>query len=133
MNVAFYVRLFDLALDELFVAFDMSEDYIKREAKSHFTIEAHIDYTHEVHQGQRVFVRYRITDVSPKVIAFHATMHSQEAPDTVHAVWEQLTLSVDMVARRACAMPEELYGELRASIMPHFDDVKAGRVSIRKK
>ena len=132
MNVAYYVRIFDMSLDQVFVNLGFSGDYVKREQKSHFTLEAHIDYSREVLATEQVFVRYRITDVSPKITAFHATMHGLDNPEVVRAVWEQLTISVDMQSRRACAMPGDILERITSYLSQPTADVRSGRVAIKR-
>ncbi|RLA33841.1 MAG: thioesterase, partial [Gammaproteobacteria bacterium] len=48
MNVAWYVLIFDLAVDDLWAEFGITDEYIKETNGSTFAVECHITYQTEL-------------------------------------------------------------------------------------
>ncbi len=52
LNVAYYILLFDRAVDECFALLGIGEEYVRARRASLFTAEAHIGYRRELSVGE---------------------------------------------------------------------------------
>ena len=48
MNVAYYVKAFDLGVDEQWIQLGMTHEYIVSEQYSTFSVESHVTYQREI-------------------------------------------------------------------------------------
>lgn len=111
MNVGYYNVAFDKATDALYDHLDMGLDYVKRENKSFFTLETHVHYVREVLEGTPLRYTGQLLDFDAKRIhAFFQMFHAEEG--YLSATSEQLCVHVDLEARRAVPMPEDLLGRV---------------------
>jgi len=127
MNVAYYVVLFDRCIDELFT---------KRENSSTFTMEGHITYQRELPVDAPVKMTLRIVDYDQKRLHIYLEMfHAEEG--FLSATWEQLTLHVDMNAKRASVFPDAVLEKIDQMYQAHSNlppDSHIGRIiGIRRK
>ena len=130
MNMAVYANLFDRALEEVFFHLHMDIASVERTKQSHFTIEVHISYLREISLGQTISIRYYLVDFSDKVSHFAAQMLHENG--TVAADFEQLTMSVNMQARKA----EKIHDEAMLAVEKLVDrnpPCPTGKVKIRRK
>ena len=136
MNVAYYVVLFDRCLDEFADLIGIGEDYIKRENSSTFTVEGHITYQRELPVDAPVRMTLQVVDYDEKRLHFYLEMyHAHDG--FLSATWEQLTLHVDMKAKRASVFPRDVLEKIDRMYQAHKTlppSPNIGRrVGIRKK
>ncbi len=136
MNVAYYVVLFDRCIDELFDTLDIGADYVTRENSSTFTMEGHITYQRELPVDAPVKMTLRIIDFDEKRLHLYLEMfHGDEG--FLSATWEQLTLHVDMNAKRASFFPNDVLEKINQMYQAHCtlpSSAHIGRIiGIRKK
>jgi len=136
MNVAYYVVLFDRCIDELFTCLDVGPEYVKRENSSTFTMEGHITYQRELPVDAPVKMTLQIVDYDQKRLHLYLEMfHAQEG--FLSATWEQLTLHVDMKAKRASVFPNDVLEKVEQMYQAHCSlppGTHIGRIiGIRKK
>lgn len=113
VNVAFYVKLFDEALDVLFSRIGLSESYVKTRNMSFFALEAHVRYLREVQLGDPVQVRVRILDVDAKRIHYWMELvHAQER--WLSATMESISIHIDMATRKPTPFPDDIMARLQA-------------------
>lgn len=118
MNVAYYVVLFDRCIDELFDLLDIGPEYVKRENSSTFTMEGHITYQRELPVDAPVKMTLRIVDYDQKCLHLYLEMfHAQEG--FLSATWEQMTLHVDLKAKRASVFPDEVLEKIDQMYQAH--------------
>jgi len=136
MNVAYYIVLFDRCIDELFSSLGVGPEYVKRENASTFTMEGHITYQRELAVNAPVKMTLRIVDYDQKRLHIYLEMfHDQEG--FLSATWEQLTLHVDMNAKRASVFPDAVLEKIDQMYQAHSTlppSTHIGRIiGIRKK
>ncbi|ASP33752.1 thioesterase family protein [Labrenzia sp. VG12] len=136
LNMAYYNVLFDTAVDEVFHHLGLGPDYVKDRGASFFTAEAHVCYLRELSAGMPVSVTLQLIDFDEKRAHFYQELHHAEE-GWLSATSEQLSLHVDMNARKVAPWPEDILANLTELAdaqqgLPRPE--RAGRhVEIRKK
>jgi acyl-CoA thioester hydrolase len=111
LNMAYYNVLFDRAVDEVYEHLGIGIDYLRRTQHSTFTAEVHVRYLRELHANDPVRVAFQLLDYDAKRIHYFETLtHAGEG--WVSATSENMTLHVDMTAKKVAAFPEEVMQRL---------------------
>jgi len=136
MNVAYYIVLFDRCIDELFSLLNIGAEYVTRENSSTFTMEGHITYQRELAVEAPVKMTLQIVDFDHKRLHLYLEMfHADEG--FLSATWEQMTLHVDMNAKRASVFPNDVLEKIEQMYQAHKTlppNPNIGRqIGIRKK
>jgi acyl-CoA thioester hydrolase len=106
LNMAYYNVLFDRAVDEAFNLLGIGPDYVKARRHSCFTAEIHVRYLRELHAGDSVRVTFQLLDYDAKRIHyFEQLFHATDG--WVSATSENMSLHVDMEAKKTAAFPSE--------------------------
>ena len=106
LNMAYYNVLFDRAVDEAFELLGCGVDYVN-EGYSTFTAEVHVRYLRELHEGDPVRVTCQLLDYDAKRMHyFEQLFHATEG--WVSATSENMSLHVDMTAKKAAAFPAKV-------------------------
>jgi acyl-CoA thioester hydrolase len=117
LNMAYYNVLFDRAVDEAYELIGVGADYVAQRRHSFFTAEVHLRYLRELHAGDPVRVTFQLLDFDRKRLhTFEQLFHAEHG--WVAATSENMSLHVDMAARKAAAFPDEVsrrLGQMRAS------------------
>jgi len=107
LNMAYYNVLFDRAADEVLELLGCGAEYVKSRRRSCFTAEAHVRYLRELHAGDPVRVTFQLLDFDRKRLhTFEQLFHAEHG--WVAATSENLSLHVDMQARKTAAFPAEV-------------------------
>jgi acyl-CoA thioester hydrolase len=107
LNMAYYNVLFDRAVDEAYELIGIGADYVSRREHSFFTAEVHLRYLRELHAGDQVRVTFQLLDFDRKRLhTFEQLFHAEEG--WVAATSENMSLHVDMGARKATPFPAEV-------------------------
>ncbi|MEW4458308.1 thioesterase family protein [Roseibium algicola] len=136
LNMAYYNVLFDTAVDEVFHRLGMGPDYVKTRGGSFFTAEVHVCYLRELSAGMKVIATLQLVDFDAKRAHLYQELrHAEEG--WLSATSEQLSLHVDMNARKVAPWPEDIAANLTALSQAHASlprPERAGRhIEIRKK
>ena len=107
MNVANYVLVFDLAVEELLRSLGLGEPAARTRHVSVMVLEAHITYDREVSLGQAVAVRAQLVDHDRKRLHLYLEMHVTGADGYLAATLEQMLLCVDLQERRSTVFPAD--------------------------
>jgi len=107
MNVAYYIKAFDEAFDELYLVMGVDGAAIRRTGISTFTAEMHITYQREVKEGDRLRITTQLIDFDAKRMHFIQCMYHAEQ-EFLAATDEWLIICVDLNRRKAIAFPEPL-------------------------
>src|SRR3977135_3223096 len=117
LNMAYYNVLFDRAVDEAYELIGIGADYVAQRRHSFFTAEAHLRYLRELHAGDPVRVTFQLLDFDRKRLhTFEQLFHADAG--WVAATSENMSLHVDMAARKSAAFPAEVtrrLAEMKAS------------------
>lgn len=118
LNMAYYNVLFDRGLDEPFAAIGTGPDYVKTRKFSTMTAEVHVRYLREIHEGTPVIVTTQFLAADSKRIhTFQELRHATE--HWLSATSENITLSVDMTAKKVAPFPEDIAANVRRMIAAH--------------
>ena len=118
LNMAYYNVLFDRAVDETYEMLGIGLDYLKHTNHSTFTAEVHVRYLREIHEGDPVRVEFQLLDYDEKRIHYFETLkHAEQS--WVSATTENMTLHVDMGAKKVALFPGEVLERLAAMKAAH--------------
>ncbi len=94
LNDAYYMVIFSYATDGLMARIGL--DDVGRKATGHtmYTLEVHLNYVQEVHEGVDVEVRTQILGVDAKRVHLFHTLHRQDDA-TLLATNEQMLSNID--------------------------------------
>ncbi|HDS1779902.1 TPA: thioesterase family protein [Pseudomonas putida] len=92
---AFYLLIFSYATDALMERIGLDADSRGQSGNSLFTLEAHINYLHEVKLGTEVWVQTQIIGFDRKRLHVYHSLH-RAGFDEVLAASEQMLLHVDL-------------------------------------
>jgi acyl-CoA thioester hydrolase len=107
LNMAYYNVLFDRAVDEAFELLGCGADYVKTRRHSCYTAEVHLRYLRELRAGDPVRVTFQLLDYDAKRMHyFEQLFHATEG--WVSATSENISLHVDMVAKKTAPFPKEV-------------------------
>ena len=99
LNVAYYVRIFDIAADVMLDNFKMGGESAKKNKKTTFVAEMHTIYSQEVRLGEEVETHVTYIDHDKKRIHYRLSMfHKQKR--YLAATNEVLSLYVDLSKRK---------------------------------
>ncbi|WDM59629.1 thioesterase family protein [Pseudomonas sp. NEEL19] len=97
---AFYLLIFSYATDALMERIGLDADSRGQSGHSLFTLEAHINYLHEVKLGTEVWVQTQIIGVDRKRLHVYHSLH-RAGFDEVLAASEQMLLHVDLAGPKS--------------------------------
>jgi acyl-CoA thioester hydrolase len=107
LNMAYYNVLFDRAVDEAFELLGCGIDYVQSRRHSCFTVEVHVRYLRELNAGDPVRVTFQLFNFDAKRMHyFEQLIHATEG--WVSATSENMSLHVDMTARKSVPFPEDV-------------------------
>ena len=108
MNVAYYVLVFDLAIEELLASLGLGEASAQETGISTMALESHITYDREVTLGQEVDVRMQLVDHDHKRIHLYLEMHVRGRDGYLASTLEQISMCVDLNERRSAPFPDDV-------------------------
>lgn len=111
MNVAFYIKAFDEAFDELYAVLGLDGETIRRTGISTFTAEMHITYQREVREGDRLRITTQLVDFDAKRMHYIQCMY-HAAEGFLAATDEWLIMCVDLARRKTAEIPKPLHAFL---------------------
>lgn len=118
LNMAYYNVLFDRAVEEAFLLVGLGEEYLKRRNCSYFTAEVHVRYVRELGPADPVRVTLQLLDFDEKrMYFFQQLFHAEEG--WISATSEQMSLHVDMSAKRVAPFPADVSRRLAAMLAAH--------------
>ena len=99
LNVAYYVRIFDIAADVMLDNFKMGGESAKKDKKTTFVAEMHTIYNQEVRLNEEVETHLTYVDHDKKRIHYRLSMFHKEKK-YLAATNEVLSLYVDLEKRK---------------------------------
>ena len=113
MNVGYYSVLFDRALDLPWDVLGLGSASTEATGCSTFTLETHVTYQHELHEGDPLDFTFQVIDFDAKRIHFFMTMlHARER--WLAATSESISICINMTTRRSATWPADRLVRLRA-------------------
>jgi acyl-CoA thioester hydrolase len=119
MNVTWYTKAFDLAIDAfLDDALGVGPAYVARSGFGPYALQAHIHYLGELRLGERFRVAIRLVDADTKRLHLFCEM-TNAATGAPAATLEQVTMNVDLRTRRAAPYPDPEQARIAALRAAH--------------
>lgn len=115
---AFYMLIFSFATDALIDVIGLPDSVRKERGRSIYTLEAHINYLHEIKEGVQVRVDMRVLGADAKRLHLYLEMFADEGVEPV-AAGEQMLLHVDTGGPRAVAFDPDVEARVRALAEAH--------------
>ncbi|NQD57100.1 thioesterase [Pseudomonas sp. CM25] len=109
---AFYLLIFSYATDALMERIGLDAESRGQNGHSLFTLEAHINYLHEVKLGTEVWVQTQILDFDRKRLHVYHSLHRDGFAEAL-AASEQMLLHVDLAGPRSTPFAEHSVACLR--------------------
>jgi acyl-CoA thioester hydrolase len=94
MNEAYYVLIFGDATDAFYDHIGFNDTFRRRENVSLYTVEAHVRYLNEAHEGEPLRIGTRLLAHDEKRLRLHHTMLRKRDNETL-AVIELMAVHVD--------------------------------------
>jgi len=118
LNMAYYNVMFDRAIDEFWLQLGIGPDYKRERLGSTFTVECHVRYLREIHLGDPVQVSILLAGSDEKRLhTFEELRHASEG--WVSATSENMTVHIDMNARKAAPFPADIRTRIDAVARAH--------------
>ncbi len=130
LNMAYYMLVFDHATDALLDHLGMDEAYRERTGCTVYTLEGHITYERELHEGDPLRIATQLLDHDAKRLHYFHTMHHARE-GYLAATTELIVMHMDTRAGRASPMPAPVLERVEALMAAHRDlprPEQAGRV-----
>jgi acyl-CoA thioester hydrolase len=118
MNVAYYLMAIDKALDDVFEVLGMGLPYVEQRRMGPMALVNQIHYLDELLEGQEFVCDLQVLDADHKRMHYFVTMHHL-SKGTVAAVFEALSINVDLEKRRSAAYPDDVRATLEAVLKAH--------------
>ena len=106
LNVAYYVRVFDIAADIMLDNFKMGGESAKKDKKTTFVAEMHTNYYQEVKLDEEVETHITFVDHDKKRIHYKLSMFHKEKK-YLAATTEVLSLYIDLNRRKVAEIEPE--------------------------
>ena len=107
MNVAYYVLVFDRAIDVLWERLGITSEYIETKNCSTFAVECHVTYQKELKENEPYLVTSQILAYDEKRIhQFQRMYHADMKYLAATAEW--MNLHVDLTSRRVTPWPQSV-------------------------
>ncbi|WP_226582616.1 thioesterase family protein [Halobacillus litoralis] len=134
MNDAEYSRAFSLATDAFIDSIGLHEDARSRYQYTIYTLETHLCYLKEIHEGAEFEIKCRILDYDAKRVHLFLSMyHNGELAATL----EEMLMGIDQNEGRGAPFPEEVAGTIKVIYQEKASEdlpKQAGRtIGIRRK
>ncbi|CAB3778584.1 L-carnitine dehydrogenase [Paraburkholderia ultramafica] len=115
---AFYMLIFSFATDVLIDLIGLPDTVRKERRRSIYTLEAHLNYLHEIKEGAQVRVDMRVLGHDAKRLHLYLEMFSGTDDEPV-AAGEQMLLHVDTSGPRAVAFDRDVEAHVRELANAH--------------
>jgi acyl-CoA thioester hydrolase len=113
LNMAYYNVMFDRAIDHLWLRLGIGPDYMKQRNGSTFTAECHVRYLREIHLSDPVRISILLVGADEKRL--HTFQEMRHAADGwLSATSENMTIHIDMAARKAAPFPPDIVDRIEA-------------------
>jgi acyl-CoA thioester hydrolase len=118
LNMAYYNVMMDRAVDQLWLHLGIGPSYLKERHGSTFTAEAHVRYLREIHLGDPVQVSvWMLAADDKRILTFEELRHATEG--WISATSENITLHIDMTARKVAPFPRDIQARIAAVLDTH--------------
>ena len=118
LNMAYYNVMFDRAIDQMWLGLGIGPTYMEQRHGSTFTAECHVRYLREIHLGDPVQIAIILVAADEKRLhTFEELRHATEG--WVSATSENMTMHIDMTARKVAPFPPDIRARIKAVADAH--------------
>lgn len=118
MNVAYYMLAIDQSLDEIFDELGMGARLARERGMGPMALVNQIHYLGELLEGEEFACELQLLDADHKRIHYCVNM-KHLSKGTIAAVFEALSINVDLEQRRSTAYPDDIRQRLQALLSAH--------------
>ncbi len=127
MNMAFYLLVFDQAIDHVWQEIGLGARYLEETNASTFTLQSQIQYAQEVMVDDPLRIEFQLLGYDQKRIhCFQRMFHAER--DYLAATEERMTVHVNMAKRKSAPLPKFIEGTLEQILEKHKALAKDDRV-----
>ncbi|MCB8889586.1 thioesterase family protein [Vreelandella malpeensis] len=133
MNDAEYARVFSQAVEALMVTLGLDEAGRTRYRYTLYTLETHLCYRREVHEGAALSVRLTLLDRDAKRL--HVFFELLDREENVLATSEQMLMGIDQTSTRPAPFPspvEAAVATLPTRSQGEWPDLAGRRIGLRR-
>ena len=131
MNVAYYTMAFDKAFDEVFEALGIGEESARVDRMGPMALQSQIHYLDELLEGTRFACDFLLLDADPKRIHVLLMMRNLDKAEALAATYENLSLNVDLEARKSAPYPAAAYAKIQRLLAAQADIPRPAQVGAR--
>nr|WP_300309404.1 thioesterase family protein [Halomonas sp.] len=106
MNDAEYARVFSLGVEALMDRIGLDAEGRHQHGYTLYTLETHLCYRREAHQGQTLMVDVQMVDRDAKRL--HVLFDMRDEEGNVLATSEQMLMGIDVASGRPAAFPDSV-------------------------
>ena len=118
LNMAYYNVMMDRAIDQMWLQLGIGPTYMQQRHGSTFTAECHVRYLREIQLGDPVQITvYLLAADDKRIHTFEELRHANEG--WISATSENMTIHIDMNARKAAAFPPDIRARIQAVVDSH--------------
>lgn len=131
MNDAEYARVFSLGVEALMNAIGLDEAGRRTHGYTIYTLETHLCYRREAHEGQPLSVEVTLLDRDAKRL--HVFFAMRDTEGTLLATSEQMLMGIDSDAGRPAPFPatvEAAIGELPSAAPDAWPELAGRRIGL---
>ncbi len=130
MNVAYYVKAFDEAVDKVNKLIGLGPDYLKEHNCSTFALDARIKWLKEMRKDDQMQFKVHLLDNNEKCILFFLTMIDYKSGNVV-ATYENLLIHIDMSNRKPSDFKPEIRENIDKLLIAHKNLIKPTDLKIK--
>ncbi|SHM19542.1 thioesterase family protein [Vreelandella subglaciescola] len=134
MNDAEYARVFSQGVEALMDAIGLDETGCRRHGYTIYTLETHLCYRREAHEGQPLNVEATVLDRDAKRV--HVFFEMRDAENNLLATSEQMLMGIDSDAGRPAPFPapvEAAIGQLPKAAPDAWPPLAGRRIGLPAK
>jgi acyl-CoA thioester hydrolase len=118
LNMAYYLVMFDLAIDSLFEGVGIGEAYRHSAGQNAFAAETHVVYEREMYVGQKAQIVTTILDADEKRLHVAQEMFRDGDPART-CLQEIMFISVSLTTRRTAPWTPAAFAEIKSALALH--------------
>lgn len=115
---AFYLLIFSFATDALIDYVGLDDAARRARGRTIYTLEAHVNYLHEIKEGAQVRVDLRLLAYDEKRLHVYLEMFADDGAEPV-AASEQMLLHIDTSGPRAAAFDPDVAASVQQLAQEH--------------
>ena len=131
MNVAYYTMAFDKALDDIFDALGIGAASAHIDRMGPMALQCQIHYIGELLEGTRFACDFLLLDADPKRVHLMLMMRNLDKDEALAATYENLSLNVDLDARKSAPYPPAAYEKIQRLLAAQVDIPRPAQVGAR--